>query len=112
MRGRGLCVAMVVGICGLLVSGKRMLFEVGEKEFDGFLELRVMAVAHGFGIQFDFDIRSYALVFDFPFIVGSPESAARSGNDTAVHQCLERAEESNETAPGALADQRADVSLA
>src|SRR5262249_23268460 len=103
---------MVIGICGPLVSRKRILLEVRKEQRDGFLELRIVTLAHCLGIELDFDVGRDALVFDFPLVVGRPESATGSGDDATVHERLERAEESNEAAPGALPDKSANFRLA
>src|SRR6266481_217726 len=87
-------------------------FEISEQKLDGLLELGVVPFAHGLGIEFHFDVRRDAIVFDFPFVVGSPETAARSGNDTTVHEIFAGAEESHEAAPGALTNEEANLGLA
>jgi len=84
MRLRKLTV-VIVGIWRPVVLGHGILSQICKKDFDGSLQLGVVALSNGLGIQFDLNIWSDSLVLDFPLIVGSPKPPAWSGHDSTIH---------------------------
>src|SRR5262249_20329109 len=102
---------MVVRIGRLLVRWRRVLLEIGEQNFNGFFQLRVMSLPHSFGVELDFHVWGDALILHFPFIVRCPESAARGSHYSAIHQRLEWTEKPYKAAPCSFADQHADFRL-
>src|SRR5436190_23926420 len=64
-----------------------MGFEIFEDNFDSFFELGIVSLAPFLRIEGDFDVRSNANVFHFPFSVHSIDRHARGGNHAPVHEC-------------------------
>ena len=52
------------------------------------------------------------MVFDFPFVVRRPESAARRGYDASVHEIFAGTEESHQASPSSLPNEEANLGLA
>jgi len=76
---------VVIGIGWLFVRRHGILLEIGKEDLNSFSQLRIVAFPHRFWIEFYFHVRSYALIFDFPFVVRCPEAAAWCGDYATIH---------------------------
>src|SRR6202451_409321 len=88
-----------------------MVFFFLHHYLDRFVEVRVVALTPGGGIEIDIEIRSDAMVFDFPLAVQAVDRGARRGDVAAIEQ-LGITADADQDSPGALADERADAGFA
>jgi len=83
---------------------------LAEDDFDGLFQLRIAPSDDFTGGLLDLDVGGDAFVLDTKPIFG-PKGEVRSGDASAVHKDG-KAEDSDETAPGAFADEGAEFKLA
>src|SRR5579871_3756741 len=88
-----------------------MVFQLLHYDFDGLIELRVMASTPCGGIEIYVHVGRNAMVLHFPIAVKTVDGGARSGDAPSVNQ-LGIASDADQAAPGSLANQRTDSSLA
>src|SRR5262245_25470779 len=86
-----------------MVFFRRILFQILQQPFDGFLELNVMTRSPGFWVKVDFYVGRDAMVFDVPFAFGRVEGEVRRGDGAAVDQIRITAN-ADQAAPRAFAD--------
>src|SRR5262249_35751700 len=97
------------GVCWPFQFLRRVLFEFLERDVDGSFQLRGFAGDDPRWRLLAFDIRGDAPVFDAEAGLG-PEGEIGCGDQAAVHEHGE-AKDTDEAAPGALADERAELVL-
>ena len=88
-------------------EGGDVLFDGHAVELDRPFEARVPSLRHEVGAVYDFDVRRHSLVFDLPPAVHE-EAEGRREHRPAVREAR-RTEKADQSAPGARADQLADL---
>jgi hypothetical protein len=86
----------------------RVLLQRFHCQLHSFFELHVYAFAPSGGIEVNVHVGRRADVFDFPLAFGCIETEVRRGDVAAIHQ-RGIAADADQTAPGAFADDRADL---
>src|SRR6185295_11568698 len=88
-----------------------ILLQLIHNDLNRFLQLRVMSIDDIGGHLLDFDVRSDADVLDYPSFLRSPYRKVGRGHPSSIHQ-HRKAENADQSAPGALADKLAQTKLA
>src|SRR6185437_6627066 len=101
---------MVIRIRRHLIVRQGMFLELLHGDSDRLFELRIVAFANQLGILPDFHVRGYSVAFDFPLACQAANSESRSGNQSTIEQSGIPTN-AHESAPSALADQRAGMLL-
>src|ERR1700751_4317709 len=68
-----ICCGLVIVRVGRVLRHRwrRIFLQEIQHHFDGLFELRIVAAARGFGIEFDFDIGGNTVIFHVPNSVGT-----------------------------------------
>src|SRR5262249_23277575 len=97
-------------IWGTFWRHRRFGLKLLQYDFDGFLELRIAPGDDVLRSLLDFDVGRHAFVLDDEAVL-IPEGEVRRGDGAAIHQHRE-AQDADEPAPGAFADERAELEFA
>ena len=88
-----------------------MLFQLLHHDFDGFLELRVVALAEGCGIEVNFDIGRDTVILHFPLAVEAIDGSARRGDPAAINQ-FGISPDADQSSPCLFADKQTNAGFA